>query len=62
MTQLSPFLTPTDVARRYDTTPDTIRRWVREGKLPAVHMPSGRVKFRRAEIDELMPEPEQVAS
>lgn len=56
MTQLPPFLTPNDVARRYDTTPDTIRRWVREGKLPVVRMPSGRMKFRRIDIDALMPE------
>lgn len=59
MTQLPPFLTAAQVAERYGTTAETVRRWVREDKLPAeaiVKLPSGRVKFRRAAIDALMPE------
>ena len=55
MTQLPRFLTAEEVAERYDTTAETIRRWAREDRIPAVKMPSGRVKFRRSVIDELMP-------
>lgn len=57
MTQLPPLLTAAQVAARFDTTDETIRRWVRQGKLSeaVVVLPSGRVKFRREVIDEIAP-------
>jgi excisionase family DNA binding protein len=45
------FLTVAQVAERLQTTPDTIRRWIREGKLKAV-MPGGaKLGYRIAEAD-----------
>lgn len=62
MTQVSPFLTAPQVAERFGVSAETVRRWAREGKVPTVTMPSGRVKFLRADIDTLIPETAEVAS
>lgn len=51
MTQVSPFLTPGEVAELYGTTAETVRRWAKEGLIPSVVMPSGRRKYRRDEIE-----------
>lgn len=32
----------------------TLRRWAREGRIPAVRLPSGRYKFWRADIEALL--------
>lgn len=43
-----------DVARAYQVSEDTVRRWVKEGLLPDeyayVRLPSGRLYFRRRVI------------
>lgn len=31
-----------------------LRRWAREGQIPAVRFPSGRVRFRREDIEALL--------
>lgn len=41
-----------------DFTEQTLRRWAREGLIASVRMPSGRIKFRRADVVEwLRPTP-----
>jgi len=37
---MTKFLTPNDVANRLQVSPRTIRRWMRDGELPAILMPS----------------------
>ena len=34
--------------------PDTVRRWAREGKLAAVELPSGVLRFKREEVDRIL--------
>lgn len=53
-TQLGPLLLVADVAREFEVTTETVRRWVRDGKLAAVRLPSGRMKFRREDVQELL--------
>jgi len=42
-----------DVAKHLSVTPDTVRTWVRSGKLPANKV-GKRYKFRLSEIDKLV--------
>jgi len=44
-------LTTTEVAGIFRVDPRTVMRWVREGKLPVVPTPGGRMRFERAEIE-----------
>lgn len=43
-------LSAKDAAILLDVSPDTVRRWTRNGKVPHVRLPSGRVRYRRADI------------
>lgn len=43
-------LTPSQVATRLDVTPETVREWIRTGKLPAITLPSGRMKVREGHV------------
>ena len=45
------YLTVAEVARRYRTTPRTVQRWIREGRLRAVRLPGGRGRYRINETD-----------
>ena len=51
MSQLSPFVTATFVAELYGVRSDTVRRWARDGLIPAVVLPSGQVRFRREDVE-----------
>jgi excisionase family DNA binding protein len=44
------FLTTSDVARRLDLAPDTVRALNRSGKLRAIRTESGRRIFREADV------------
>ena len=48
------FLSTKEVARLFEVTPNTVSRWAREEKMPALVMPSGRRKFPRDEIRRLV--------
>jgi len=52
MTDLSDdaLLTPGEVARILRVDPKTVTRWARTGKLTAVRLPSGHLRYREAEI------------
>lgn len=54
-------LFPPDVAIELKVDVQTIRRWVRSGKLPSIRMPSGRIRIRRSDIDRIL-EGDQAAS
>ncbi len=56
MAQFPDLMTVREVARALRVDDETVHRWAREGKLPAIRLP-GRVKrFRRAEIAALLGE------
>lgn len=42
----APLLTARDVAGICGVSTETILRWVRSGKLPAIKLPSGAIRFR----------------
>jgi excisionase family DNA binding protein len=48
---MSALLTARAVAEHLGVSSETILRWVRAGKIPAVRLPSGQVRFRKDEID-----------
>lgn len=37
-----------------DCTAQTVRRWAREGRIPVVTMPSGRMRFRKSDIVDML--------
>lgn len=49
-----PMLTTEQVARRLNVNAETIRRWVKAERLPAVTLPSGRLRFRPEVVDALI--------
>ena len=48
------FLSTKEVARLFEVSPNTVTRWAREAKVPALVTPSGRHKFPRDEIRRLV--------
>lgn len=44
------FLNPSDVAKIFGVKPYTIRIWIRDGKLEAEKMRSGRLKIRKSSV------------
>lgn len=54
MSQEQPLVPASVVARLAGVNPETIRRWVREGSLPAIVLPSGRLRFRPEDVDALL--------
>lgn len=54
MAQVPALLKAQDVADRLNTSAETVRRWVREKRLPAVILPSGAVRFRPEDVDALV--------
>lgn len=47
-----PFLTPTQVAKIFAVKSYTVRRWINEGKLPAI-MLNKRLKIRKSDVQKL---------
>lgn len=46
-----------------DVSHDSVRRWVKSGRLKAIRLPSGRAKIRREDVEAILRgEPEAVAS
>jgi excisionase family DNA binding protein len=51
MSDTSPLLTPSQVAKMLNVNPRTVSRWAREGRIQHVRTPGGQHRFWRAEID-----------
>lgn len=47
-------LTAREVAEVLDVSPETVLRWTRAGKLPALKLPSGQVRYREDAFDDWM--------
>jgi excisionase family DNA binding protein len=47
-------LTTGEVAKILHVGPDTVTRWANAGRLAAVILPSGRHRFRRADVDAIL--------
>ena len=47
----APLLTAREVSEVLGDHPETVLRWVRRGKLPAVRLPSGQLRFREDALD-----------
>lgn len=54
MTPTQPLLTTGEVAAELSVDPDTVRRWVKDGLLAAVVLPSGVLRFKRSEVDRIL--------
>ena len=44
-------LTARDVAELLGVSAETVLRWTRKGKLPAIRLPGGALRFREAELE-----------
>ncbi len=49
-------LKPSDVATILQVNPATILRWIKDGKLPAIRLPSGVFKVRGETVDAILRE------
>lgn len=45
-----------------DVSAATVRRWARLGKIPYIQLPSGRMKFRRSDVEALLSPVDPVGS
>jgi excisionase family DNA binding protein len=52
--ELSYLMTPPEAAAACRVSVGTLRRWVRDGSLPAVTLPSGQYRIRREDLVALM--------
>lgn len=49
-------LTAREVADTFGVSPETVLRWTRDGKLPAIRLPGGAIRYRPAELEEWLAE------
>lgn len=49
----SRFMTARQVAGVFEVSPSTVLRWAKDGRLPALVTPSGRLRFPRESIEEM---------
>lgn len=49
-----PLMTPLEVADAFGVSRSTVGRWAKDGVLPVIHLPSGRYRFRREDIESLL--------
>jgi excisionase family DNA binding protein len=57
------FMTASQVAAVFEVSPSTVLRWAKDGRLPALVTPGGRLRFPRESIEELIrvPAPQKTA-
>jgi len=51
------FMTARQVAGLFEVSPSTVLRWAKDGRLPALVTPSGRLRFPRESIEEMLKVP-----
>jgi excisionase family DNA binding protein len=56
-----PFLTLPEAAAKLGVGESTVRRWVKAGRLKAIHLPSGRRRVRAAEVEAILASDELAA-
>lgn len=44
------WVSPKQLAKRLDREPETVRRWVREGRLPAIRLPGRAMRIAEADV------------
>jgi excisionase family DNA binding protein len=49
-----PFLTIPEAAAEFHVSESSVRRWVKNGRLKAIRLPSGRRKIRREDVNAIM--------
>lgn len=54
MTPLPALLTTGEVAKLLSVHRATVRRWVDDGQLAAITLPSGTLRFRREDVEALL--------
>jgi excisionase family DNA binding protein len=54
MTSRTALLTTNEVADECKVTAETVRVWVRDGRLAAITLPGGSKRFRREDVDRLL--------
>ena len=47
------FLTTLDASRIFKKSPETVRLWEKQGKLPAIRTPGGQRLFKRDDVERL---------
>jgi excisionase family DNA binding protein len=47
-------MTARQVAGLFEVSPSTVVRWARDGKLPSLTTPGGRLRFPRESIEEMI--------
>jgi excisionase family DNA binding protein len=50
MAQEADLLTTGEAGRELSVTDETIRRWIADGRLPAITLPSGQFRIRREHV------------
>lgn len=51
---IDPPLTLSEVARRVNKTPQTVRRWIHDGLLKAIRLPSGLFGVKKSEVEKFI--------
>lgn len=54
MSELERLIGTVEASRLVGLSPATLRRYVESGHLAAVRLPSGRLRFRRSDLDSLL--------
>lgn len=54
MTSLPPLLTADEVAHQLRLDAETVRRWAREGRIPAILLPGGQWRIRSTDLDRIL--------
>lgn len=51
------YISVTAAARRLDVDGETIRRWIKTGKLAAIQLPSGQYRVASAQVEKILTTP-----
>jgi len=57
MAQTEGLLTAPQVAEMLSVSAETVRSWVKSGRIPHITLPSGKHRFRRADIEAILAGP-----